>query len=482
MHRIVVVGGGAGGLELATRVGDRYGRRKNAGEADVQITLVDRYPTHVWKPLLHEVAAGSLDPFTQELPYAAQARWHGFDFQQGELTKLDRSARRITLGPVADDDGAELLPQRELEYDTLVIAIGSTTHFFGVPGAPENSIALDTVPQAERFRKRLIAACVRAEYRTEHTVVERVESVDAPAGAAVAEATSATPAAAVPEAASAASISAPNTISGPRIQVVIVGGGATGVELSAELRNTAHVLSAYGLHKLDPRHDVGIVLIEAGPRILPALQERVSTATTELLTKLGVQVMVGETVAEVAPGVVRTASGKSVRADLTVWAAGIKAPAVLSDLDGLPVNRLGQLCVRRTLQTEIDDNIFALGDCAACAWPGNERNVPPRAQAAHQQASFLLKSIADRLAGRPLPEFTYRDFGSLVSLGHFSAVGNLMGGLIGGNMLIEGLFARFMYMSLYRLHIAALHGYARMVLDTFAHWLHRTTSPRVKLH
>jgi NADH:ubiquinone reductase (H+-translocating) len=491
MHRIVVVGGGAGGLELATRLGDRYGRGKNPETTGVLVTLVDRFPTHVWKPLLHEVAAGSLDPFTQELPYAAQARWHGFDFQQGELKRLDRTAKRITLGAVPDDDGAELLPQREIEYDTLVVAIGSTTHFFGVQGAKENSIALDTVPQAERFRKRLLAACVRAEYRAEH--LDELKAVQPQADQAresqgepqaVASAvdlaqSQQSQAQAQTQAQAQAAAAQPN---GPRIQVAIVGGGATGVELSAELRNTAHVLSAYGLHKLDPRHDIGIVLIEAGSRILPALQERVSTSTTELLTKLGVQVLVGETVAEVEPGWVRTASGKNLRADLTVWAAGIKAPAVLSELDGLPVNRLGQLVVRRTLQTEIDDNIFALGDCAACPWPGNERNVPPRAQAAHQQSSFLLKAIADRLAGRPLPEFTYRDFGSLVSLGHFSAVGNLMGGVIGGNMLIEGLFARFMYMSLYRLHIAALHGYARMVLDTFAHWLHRTTSPRVKLH
>jgi NADH dehydrogenase len=447
MHRFIVVGGGAGGLELASRLGDRYGPKRRRGGARAQITLVDRNPTHIWKPLLHEVAAGSMDPFTQELPYAAQARWHGFEFQQGELTALDRAARRVTLGPVIDDDGAELIPARTLEYDTLVIAIGSTTHFFGVQGAQEYSIALDTVAQAERFRKRLIAACMRAEY---HAPADDVATA---AGAA-----------------------------GPRVQVAIVGGGATGVELSAELRNTAQVLSAYGLHKLDPRHDVGIVLIEAGPRILPALQERVSTATAELLVKLGVNVMTGETVAQVEPGIVRTASGKALRADLTVWAAGIKAPAVLAGLDGLPVNRLGQLVVRPTLQTEIDDNVFALGDCAACAWPGNERNVPPRAQAAHQQASFLLKALGARLENRALPVFTYRDFGSLVSLGHFSAVGNLMGGVIGGNMLIDGLLARFMYMSLYRLHIAALHGYARMVLDTFAHWLRRTTLPRVKLH
>ncbi len=447
MHRFIVVGGGAGGLELATRLGDRHVLRQN--EAKVHVTLVDRNSTHVWKPLLHEVAAGSFDPFTQELAYAAQARWHGFEFQQGELINLDRADRRITLASVTDDDGEALLPQRELEYDTLVIAIGSTTHFFGVRGAPEYSIALDTVGEAERFRKRLISICMRAE----HQVHEPVE-----ADAGVAWSTE------------------------PRIQVAIVGGGATGVELSAELRNTAQVLAAYGLHKLDPRHDIGIVLIEAGPRILPALPERVSTATAGLLTRLGVGLMVGETVAEVAPGFVQTASGKTVRADLTVWAAGIKAPAILGRLDGLPVNRLGQLSVRPTLQTEIDDNVFALGDCAACPWPGTTHNVPPRAQAAHQQASFLLKALACRLDGKPLPEFTYRDFGSLVSLGHFSAVGNLMGGLIGGNMLVEGLFARFMYMSLYRLHIAALHGYARMVLDTFAHWLRRSTLPRVKLH
>jgi NADH:ubiquinone reductase (H+-translocating) len=447
MHRFIVVGGGAGGLELATRLGDRYGKVRKGGEPQASVTLVDRYPTHIWKPLLHEVAAGSLDPFTQELPYAAQARWHGFAFQQGELVGLDRAAKRIKLGTVKDDDGGELLPPRELEYDTLVLAIGSTTHFFGVPGAAENSIALDTVDQAERFRKRLIAACMRAE----HLAPE-----PSPAGVAASDE--------------------------PRVQVAIIGAGATGVELSAELRNTAEVLSAYGLHKLDPRHDVGIVLIEAGPRILPALSERVSSATADLLLKLGVQLLIAERVTEVAPGVVRMASGKSVRADLTVWAAGITAPPVLAQLDGLPVNKLGQLTVRPTLQTEIDDNIFAFGDCAACPWPGNERNVPPRAQAAHQQATFLMGSLGNLLDGRPLPEFTYRDFGSLVSLGHFSAVGNLMGGVIGGSMLIEGLFARFMYMSLYRLHIAALHGYARMVLDTFAHWLRRTTLPRVKLH
>jgi NADH dehydrogenase len=448
LHRFIIVGGGAGGLELATRLGDKFGDASGKGSQRAQITLVDRYSTHIWKPLLHEVAAGSMDPFTQELPYAAQARWHGFEFQQGDLQKLDRATKRITLAPLVDAEEGELLPQRELEYDTLILAIGSTTAFFGIAGAQENSIALDTVDQAELFRKRLIAACIRAEYRAPELLPDNLPRP-------------------------------------PRIQVAIVGGGATGVELSAELRNTAQVLHAYGLHKLDPKHDIGIVLIEAGQRILPALPERVSTATADLLDKLGVELMTGERVAEVGRTSITTASGKTVRADLTVWAAGIRAPAVLATLDGLSTNRLGQLIVRRTLQTELDDNIFALGDCAACPWPGgdkSDRTVPPRAQAAHQQSSFLLKAFERRLENRPLQDYTYRDFGSLVSLGHYSAVGSLMGGLIGGNMLIEGLFARFMYMSLYRMHIAALHGYARMALDTIAHWLRRSTAPRVKLH
>jgi NADH:ubiquinone reductase (H+-translocating) len=457
MHRFIIVGGGAGGLELATRLGDRFGSTDEKTPPKAQVTLIDRNPTHIWKPLLHEVAAGSMDPFTQELEYAAQALWHGFEFQQGELVGLNRAKKTITIGPLRDEHVGELLPERELEYDTLVIAIGSTTHFFGVEGAQQNSIALDTVGQAELFRKRLIAACMRAEHFAPEPVAAGVDEVDEAENEQRADPV-------------------------PRIQVAIVGAGATGVELSAELRNTAQVLSAYGLHKLDPKHDIGIVLIEAGPRILPALQERVSSATAELLTKLGVKLMTGETVAQVSSDSIHTASGKVVRADLTVWAAGIKAPAILSNLDGLPTNRLGQLIVRRTLQTEIDDNVFALGDCAACPWPGQERGVPPRAQAAHQQASFLFKSFERMVQGKPLPEYTYRDFGSLVSLGHYSAVGNLMGGLIGGNMLIEGLFARFMYMSLYRLHVAALHGYARMVLDTVAHWLRRSTAPRVKLH
>ncbi|NBQ89419.1 MAG: NAD(P)/FAD-dependent oxidoreductase, partial [Betaproteobacteria bacterium] len=152
LHRIVVVGGGAGGLELVTRLGDTLGRRGKA-----HITLVDRARTHLWKPLLHQVAAGCMDLNDHALDYLAQARWHHFNFQLGHMVGLDREARTVLLGPLLDQEtGAEVLPARPLPYDTLVLAVGSQTNDFGTPGASEHAIALDMPEQAERFRSRLL--------------------------------------------------------------------------------------------------------------------------------------------------------------------------------------------------------------------------------------------------------------------------------------------------------------------------------------
>jgi len=423
------------------------------------ITLIDRNPTHMWKPLLHEVAAGSIDPFTHQLEYAAQAHWHGFEFEQGDLVGIDRINQQVIVGALCDEHGEHILPARTLPYDTLVLAVGSTTHYFDVKGAAEHSLALDTVPQAERFRRRLIAAAMRAGHSDRHCGT-RTPGTSGPSGASGASGIHGT--------------------RKPRVNIAIVGGGATGVELAAELRSATDALAAYGLHKLDPLRDIRIVLIDSGPRILPALTERVSAAALEVLRKRGIDVRVDERITEVTRDALHTASGEAIPADLTVWAAGIRAPAVMARL-GLPVNALGQVLVRPTLQTD-DEHIFAIGDCAACPLPNGSRNVPPRAQAAHQQASFLVKAMKCRLDGTALPAFHYRDLGSLVSLGHTSAVGSLMGGLAGDSLFLGGIVARVMYKSLYRMHVAALHGWKRMVLNTIAHRLRRATVPRVKLH
>jgi NADH dehydrogenase len=239
---------------------------------------------------------------------------------------------------------------------------------------------------------------------------------------------------------------------------------------------------AFGLDRIDPEKDIHIHLIEAADRILPALPERLATAAAKLLQSLKVTIHTSARVAEVLPEGVRLADGKVIAAELVVWSAGVKAPDVLKNLDALETNRSNQLVVLPTLQTTRDPNIFAIGDCAACPWPGHDQPVPPRAQAAHQQASHMVKQIKRRLANEPLTEWRYRDFGSLVSLGEYSAIGNLMGGLLGGSLFIEGLLARLMYKSLYKMHQLALHGPVRVILETLARLINRRTEPHVKLH
>ncbi|OIR04558.1 NADH dehydrogenase [mine drainage metagenome] len=440
LHRVLIVGGGAGGLELATKLGDTLGRKGKA-----LITLVDKSTTHVWKPLLHEIAAGSMNPEKHELVYIAQAHWHHFKFRLGSMDSLDRSKREISISPHYDEDGIEVIPRRTLQYDTLVIAVGSTTNDFGVKGAREYSIALDTQDQAEKFHRRLHNALLRAQ-----TQVAPVQA--------------------------------------GQLEVVIVGAGATGVELSAELHNTTRELTAYGLDKIDPDHDINISLIEASKYLLPALPRKLSNSVEIELKKLRVHLYTGERVTEVTDKGVFTHSGRFIPSALVVWAAGIKAPDFLREIDGLETNRINQLKVHRTLQTTLDENIFAFGDCAACPMPGNdtshdEGTVPPRAQAAHQQASMLVKTIKCRVAGRKdLPQYTYLDYGSLVNLGHHTTVGNLMGAITGGSLFIEGMFARIMYKSLYKMHLMALHGIWDVALKTIARMISRRTESQVKLH
>ena len=439
LHHIIVVGGGAGGLELATALGDKLGRDTWFRKKRAAITLVDRSRTHIWKPLLHEIAAGSMDVDRHEVEYMAQGHWHGFKYRYGEMIGLDRAKKLVHLARTIDEDGREVTPDRWLPYDTLVIAVGSVSNDFGVPGVKEHALMLDTPEQAERFNRRLINACVRAN-------------------------TQATP------------------IRPEQLHVSIIGAGATGTELSAELHGTARGVVAFGLDKINPEKDIKITLIEAADRIVPALPPRISQATKDILTNLNVDVRTSARVTEVTDTGVKLASGDFIPSELVVWAAGVKGPDVLKNLDGLEVSRSTQLVVKQTLETTLDPDIFAFGDCAYLVPPGETLPIAPRAQAAHQEASHLVKQIVARLNGQPLKPFKYRDFGSLVSLGHYSTVGSLMGFVTGRNMLIEGFVAKLMYRSLYKMHETALHGYWKVALDSVSRLLTRRTEPHVKLH
>jgi NADH dehydrogenase len=432
LHHIVIVGGGAGGLVLATKLGHRLGRRNRA-----RITLIDANLTHVWKPLLHEIAVGTLDSHKDDVLYLSHAKHHGFSFQQGRMDGLDRARKLIHLAPIRDADGREVVGRRTMPYDTLVVAVGGICNDFGTPGVKEHCLFLDNHVQADQVQRRLLNACLRAHLQEE-------------------------------------------PLKEGQLHVAIIGAGATGVELAAELHKATRRLVAYGLDRIDPERDVRISLIEAAPRVLPALPDRLSEATTRELVRLGVKVHTGEQVVEVSEAGVRTKSGLFVPAELKVWSAGVKAHDFLKDLDGLETNRVNQLVVDPTLRTTRDPDVFAIGDCAACQPPGYERPLPPRAQVAYQEAQALARTLERRVRGRPPVPFVYKDYGSLVSLS-YSSVGSLMGNLL-GTVMIEGRLARLTYLSLYKKHQLAVHGFIWVALVSLINLLRLRTEPRLKLH
>jgi NADH dehydrogenase len=433
VHHIIIVGGGAAGLELATKLGNKLGKKHLA-----DITLIDSSRTHIWKPLLHEVAAGTLDSSEDELEYLAQARWNHFRYRLGRVVGLDRGTQEVLLAPTCNDEGEEIIPERRFRYDTLVFAVGSLSNDFGIPGVQENCLFLDSTEQAERFQKKLLNCMLKA-----HTQAKPIKQ--------------------------------------GQLDVAIVGAGATGVELAAQLHHVTRQVSAYGLDTIDPAEDIKLHVIEAGPRILPALPPHLSDAAMRELARLGVTVHLNQRVVEINKEGIATAAGITIPAAIKVWAAGIKAPEFLRDIAGLETNRINQLVVKRNLQSTRDENIFAIGDCAACPMDDEGNTVPPRAQAAHQQASTLFRTLQRRLGGEPPLDYTYRDYGSLVAMGKYSTVGNLMGGLA-GSMMISGFVARFVYLTLYKVHQAALYGWPRALLITLLHFLRKGIDPQVKLH
>lgn len=431
--QIVIVGGGAGGLQLARKLGAKYGRKRH------DIILVDRNLSHIWKPLLHEVAAGSLDANLDEVGYRGHcARW-GYRFFQGTLAGLDREAKTIELAPILGEDGEELIAGHTMRYDILVLALGSVSNDFGVPGVAQHCFYLDSRKQADRFRTRLLDHCLRV---------------------------------------SRAMLANPQA--DERVRVTIVGAGATGVELAAELYNAAAALSHYGLEVFDESR-LDVTILEAGPRILPALPEDLANAARRELAALGVDVRENTQVVEAKRGTLVTQTGAVVEADLMVWAAGVKGAAFLGEL-GLETNPRNQVIVTDTLQSVTDENIFALGDCASYTPPGEELAIPPRAQAAHQMAGTVFDNIVRLQKGKPLTTFVYEDKGSLVSLSRFSTVGSLMGNLVGGSLAVEGRMARFIYTTLYRLHLLGIHGFWKGIGLMLLGRVNRIVRPKLKLH
>jgi NADH:ubiquinone reductase (H+-translocating) len=432
--QIVIVGGGAGGLELVRRLGAKLGRDA------YDVILIERNQTHIWKPLLHEVAAGSLDANLDEVGYRSHGHRWGYRFFLGSLETIDRAARQVVVAPILDEDGTEIIGRHRICYDYLILCLGAVSNDFGTPGVREHCLFLEDREQADRFRQKLLNHCLR---------VSRTMTTDSGADAYV--------------------------------NVTIVGGGATGVELAAELFNAASALKHYGLEVFDESR-LRVTLVEAGPRILPALPINLAEAAHKELEALGVRVLVNTSIMEATSTGMGTRTGEVIGADLKIWAAGVRAPDVLKDIAGLETTRSNQLVVRPTLQTTRDDRIFAIGDCCYFKPDDSDRPVPPRAQAAHQMVRTAYRNVLSLIVDRPLETFVYRDRGSLVSLSRYSTIGSLMGNLVGGRMAVEGRIARIVYLSLYRMHLIGVHGWLKGIALILVGHVNRVVRPRLKFH
>ncbi|MGQ7844273.1 NAD(P)/FAD-dependent oxidoreductase [Granulosicoccus sp. 3-233] len=427
--RIIVVGGGAGGLELVVRLARKLKRAE-----DVSVMLIDMNASHIWKPLLHEVATGSLDSHHDETSYRMLARKHQFDFLLGRVVRVDSDTQQVIVAAEIDENGAELVAERSLSYDQLVLSPGSRSNDFGTEGVAQHCITLDSREQAERFHQLYLKQLHRVSGSSD------------------------------PDA---------------ELSVVIVGGGATGVELAADLHNVAGRLQDYGFRKFS-KERLKVAVIEAGAMLLPQLPQRIGLSIRDELQSIGVSVQTDTRIARVESDALITSDGERIGADISVWAAGIKAPAFLAD-SGFACDGIGRVKVNPDLTLEGHSNVYGLGDCCNCP-TRDGGTVPPRAQSAHQMASVLANNILASRRGKPAREFVYKDFGSLISLSRFSTIGNLMGNLVRGTVFVEGWLARLFYLSLYRMHQNAVHGPVSTLLIMLGDRIHRATRAELKLH
>lgn len=424
LRRIVVVGGGAGGAELASVLG----RRSRRDLTDV--SLVDCAPAHLWKPRLHEVAAGLAGTSEDAISYLALATANRFRFRLGALTGLDPDTRTIEVSGVLGSDGRPVIGPRQLGYDELVLAFGSQVNDFGVPGVTPYCHMLDSGEDAAAFQRELLEAAVRAS-----------DSADGP------------------------------------LRIGIVGAGATGVELAAELHHAIHEMQHYGVAV-----SVEITVVDMGPRVLPASAPEVSALAHRSLQHAGVTVRLNAGVEAVTAKGFRLAGGELIACDLKVWASGVVGRPLAERLSGLTLAKGRRIACDGFLRCRGVDNIYALGDCAEVIDPATGRPLPPTAQVAHQQAAYLADRLSRRKLGQGERGFRYRPMGSLVSLGEGAAAGEIPEPVKGGMLTFSGVIPKLFYVSLQIAHRAKLTGALRAAAWFLAERLRQTALPAVKLH
>jgi NADH dehydrogenase len=424
-REVIIVGGGAGGLELAASLGRRFGR------SVMNVTLVDCATAHLWKPRLHEVAAGLIGPGEDETSYLAVGRANNFRFRLGALTALDATSKTISISAVSDSEGHELLGERQLRYDVLILAFGSQVNDFGVPGVVEHCHMLDSGEEALTFQRRVLEQAIRVSDGT----------LD-------------------------------------RLRVGIVGAGATGVELAAELHHAIAAMHRFG--GLMPVGNLEITVVDMAARLIPNCDPATSEFAARMLKRLGISVRLNASVREATADGLVLKDGDIVPCELKVWASGVIGRPVATHLAGLKLDRSRRIVCDDHLRCEGVNDVYALGDCASVRDPKTQRPLPATAQVAHQQASYLVRLLAPGSRRDPGP-FAYKSRGTLVSFGKEPAAGEIPIASR-SQVTFNGRVPKLLYMSLQLMHRAKLIGWTRALTLLVADRLRRVMAPPVKLH
>ena len=391
--RVVIVGGGFGGLYAAQAL------RK----AEVQITLVDRRNHHLFQPLLYQVATAALSPANIAVALRRVLRAQkNVEVVLGEATRLDLKARKVVLR-----EGA-------LDYDYLVVATGATHSYFGHGEWEAFAPGLKTLEDAVEMRRRVLLAYELAERETDPARRTAL------------------------------------------LTFVVVGAGPTGVELAGALAEIARHVLARDFRHIDPT-SARVVLVEAGPRVLPAFAPELSAAARRRLERMGVQVLLGRPVTGIDSGGVSMGSERIV-SGCVLWGAGVQASPLATTL-GVPLDRAGRVLVEPDLSVPGAPEAFVIGDLAAVKMPDG-KPVPGVAPAAIQGGRHVARSIERLIRGEKAEPFRYQDKGSLATIGRAAAVAEI------GSFKTEGFFAWMVWLLV---HILTLIGFRNRFI-VLAEW------------
>ena len=426
---IAVIGAGAAGLPLVCQLSKQL---VNSGLA--RVVLIDEQVNHVWKPRFHELASGVLDESSDFINLPLLAKQRGYCYEQGRVKTVDVKDKSIIVQSVDDESGNTIFPERKISYDYLVVSVGSKTNDYGIPGVEDNCYSLDSYKNAIDLRTRLTNLLV--SHRT----------------------------------------------AGSRLRVAVVGGGAAGIELTAEIARMMQSIGGCGSSiNDDPRFRLEIV--EGSAQLLNRNHPGLSKKLSQYMENLGVTVHHNFPVSRVSANHIMSDDGDVIEADMIIWTAGIIAPQWLAAIKGLATNPINQLIVDETLACHGAKGVYAVGDCCTIHKDGEINSVPARAQAAKQMADYLSRRLCLLVEGRsPKEAFTYRDQGMLIGLSHFFSLGELANLWRSKGLGVDGALAKVMYSFIYWSHHASVRGRWQAFRHFLSSQMTATKDIKIRIH